>query len=273
MSAPSLKTLQLWMSTVVQHPKTAFDAIRSPRARTLVTAKTVLAGGLVAPSATMTPAARLDVYNGGYLTRLVEAIESDYRGVSAVLGHGEFHRLVARFVVRHPSRHPNLNRFGKELPDFLRKHLADRRAPFLAELARLERTMTFAFDAPEFTPLSEVQLQSAASGDLARLVLVPNPSLHVERFAWPVDPFLAEILERDRVPPLPRKKVSEVAVFRNQGRVWRATLGRAEAKVLRALCAGKPLGIALSGAKAAPRDVAQWFARWSGEGFFVAAES
>ena len=62
------------------------------------------------------------------------------------------------------------------------------------------------------------------------------------RFAFPVDPFLTEVVARDHVPPVPRRKATDMVVFRNQGRVWRAELDGNEASVLRALHAGKPLG-------------------------------
>jgi len=270
MPAPSLKALQSWMSVVVRHPQTSAVAIASPAARTWFDPRSVRAGKIVKPSPALTPAERLDVYNGGYSTRLVEAIESDYRGVSAVLGHGEFHRLVARYVVRHPSRHPNLNRFGKRLPEFLARNLADKRRAFLVDLARLEREITYAFDAPEFTPLDARGLGSVASEDLGNVVLTPNPSLRVVRLSHPADPFLAEILERDHVPPVPRRKACDLAVFRHDGRVWRAALAANEAKVLRALCAGKPLGKALHRVDATPERIGEWFQKWSRDGFFVA---
>lgn len=270
MSEPSLRKLQEWMSAVVRHPKTAIVAIHSQRARTRIAPRAALEGAIVKLSKAMTPPERLDIYNGGYLMRLVEAVESDYRGVSAVLGHGEFHRLIARYVTWHPSRHQNLNRFGKQLPEFLRDHLADRRAPFLFELARLEREMTLAFDAPEFVPLSAEQLGAVGSQDLEKLVLVPNPSLRLARFAFPVDPFLTEVVARDHVPPVPRRKATDMVVFRNQGRVWRAELDGNEASVLRALHAGKPLGKALGRTSASPEQVSRWFTRWASEGFFVA---
>lgn len=270
MPTPSLKSLQSWLSVVIRHPATSALAIASPAACTWFRPSSVRAGEIVKPSSTQTPEQRLDVYNGGYLARLVEAIESDYRGVSAVLGHGEFHRLVARYVVHHPSRHPNLNRFGKRLPEFLARNLADKRRAFLLDLARLERAITYAFDAPEFTPLAARDLGSVPSEDLGRLVLTPNPSLRIMRFAFPVDPFLAEVLERDHVPALPRRRTCNVAVFRHDGRVWRAALAANEAKVLRALCAGKPLGRALHRVAAPPERIGEWFQRWSRDGFFVA---
>jgi hypothetical protein len=224
---------------------------------------------VVKPSPRQTAIERLDVYSGAYLSRLVEVLGNDYAGLAAVLGREAFGDLAARYVARHPSRHPNLNRFGKRLPEFVAARLRHPRRAFLAELARLEREISLAFDAPEFEPLAGDALARVAATDFGRLVLEASPAVRLLRFAYPVDGFLADVLERDRVPAFPRPSPSTVAIWRRDGRVWRTSLAPAQARVLRALCAGRPLGHALAGARAAPAEVTRWFQEWAGDGMFA----
>ena len=179
-------------------------------------------------------------------------------------------RLAARYVVRHPSRHPNLIRFGKELPAFVRKHFAHVAGAFLAELAELECTMTRAFDAREAKPLNAAAYRRIGA-DFARVVLRPSPSLHLLRFRYPVNRYLVQVLEKGRVPPFPKPEASFVAVYRKDGRVWRANLSEPAWRVPRAIHAGQPLGKALAaaGEAVAPEQVTEWFRDWATDGLFV----
>ncbi len=102
----------------------------------MVPTGSVTRGEIVLPNDRMTPTARLQVYSGGYFTRLKEVLETDYKVLLRAMGDHSFFHLALDYVDRHPSRHPNLNRFGKQLPDFIatRRDLANR--AFLRDLAR-----------------------------------------------------------------------------------------------------------------------------------------
>ena len=64
---------------------------------------------------------RLDVYAEGYFARLRDVLAEDFPRSSRMLGPLDFSVLVARYLVRHPSRTPNVAEVGEWLPEFYRE--------------------------------------------------------------------------------------------------------------------------------------------------------
>ncbi len=267
MPEPDLLTLQRWMSLIVRHPRDAAAAVRSRAAARLVPTGAALRGEVVTRSATMRPMARLDVYNGGYLTRLVEAMTSDFPGVLHALGDDGFRDLVRDYVTRHPSRHQNLIFLGSRLPDFIagRKHLPHR--AFLRDLARLEVAMNEAFHAPAFAPFDVSTLQALAPEDWSGAVFCGNPSLHLVETTYPVNRYLQAVFD-EREPEIPARSRSRVAVYRKDFRVWRAGLGAEAFATLAALLRSVPFGEALRFAGREVDKVGGWFQDWAADGLF-----
>ena len=263
-----LARLQRWLAAVIQHPRLAEVAIAAPRARALVPPARVRAGEVIVPARNATVLQRLDVYGGGYLARLVEGAAGDHPGLRRLLGEERFQRLIARYVVRHPSRHPNLNRFGKQLPAFVARQRWLPQRAFASALARLEVAMASSFDAPEFTPLDPRTLGITEPAAWAAVVLHPNPSLHLLALRYPANRYLQAVLDGKR-PRLPGPRVEHVAIYRKSGRVWRMVLPAPTARMLARLIAGVPIGRALAGLGLGPEAVARWFGEWSDDGFFV----
>ena len=58
-------------------------------------------------------AERVGIYQGMYLPRMLEALESDYPGLAHFLGPRAWTRLVRRYLNAHPSRSYTLNELGR----------------------------------------------------------------------------------------------------------------------------------------------------------------
>lgn len=266
---PGLRRLQRWLCHVIRHPATADVAVRSKAARALFPLATVSAGRVVRPNDRMSATDRLQVYNGGYLARLLEVLAGDYPGLQQLLGAERFHALCAAYVDRHPSRHPNLNQLGRNLPAFVARQRSLPHRAFAAELARLELGITKAFDAPEFEPMPAERLGAIATDLWPRARLVCNPSLQLFSFAYPVDAWFSAF-RSGATPRPPRRRASHLAVFRLDDGVQRLQLAPAAHAVLAALAAGRPLAVALVRAQGGAA-VAGWFRTWSAAGLFTAA--
>lgn len=265
--APRLRAVQEWMSHVVAHPATANVAVRTKAATATFPAREVQAGQVVKPNDRMSPTDRLQVYNGGYLARLIDVMAEDYKAVRHLLGPRRFHEVCAGYVQHHPSRHPNLNRFGKRFPEWLAGRADLPRRTFAVELARLERCVSLAFDAPEFTPLDPQRFASVPEKDWARARLTLNPSVHLLAFRFPTNGFYQQFLD-EREPKPPRPAATWLCVYRKDDRVWRMKLDRPMHAVLGALARGTGLGAALSRAKGSA-DVTGWFGSWTADGLFA----
>jgi hypothetical protein len=263
-----LRKLQRWFALVVEHPSTAGAAIASRNANALVPARSVKAGQVLRPSRRMTAQQQMQVYNGAYLARLVEVMQGDFGAVQHVLGEDAFRELVARYVAAHPSRHPNLNQLGARFAAFVASQRKLPHRAFVAELATLELAMCQAFDAPEFTSLTETEMSEMPADQWPRARLTLNPSVRLCAFCHPVDEFF-QAWKEGKPFDVPERAASWLCVFRKDDRVWRQRLAGPAHAVLTALAGGRSLGEALAHAEDA-EQVGAWFREFAADGLFSA---
>jgi hypothetical protein len=265
MSVLPLRDLQRWFAGVLEHPGSAAAALASRRVAAI--ARQLPANELVAGNPRLSAAAMLDVYGGGYLERLVEVLRIDFGGLHHLLGNDDFRRLAARFVAKHPSRHPNLNQLGAPFAAFVRRQRWLPHRAFAAELASVERALCVAFDAREFTPLVMATLATLPPAQQAEASFVANPSVQLLTLRFPVDAWYQSWKE-GRAPSPPARERSWLLIFRREQQVWRQRLTRDAWRVLQRLLGGRPLGEALAAARP-DQPVQQWFAEFARDGLFA----
>jgi len=238
----------------------------------------------ILPSAKMTPAERLDVYRGGYVSRLEECVADDYPVVAKTMGEDAFRELVEGYVARHPSNGPNLNYFGRHMPAFLR----DRGEAFLSELATLEWSLVLVLHAELSPPIDLAPLQTRPPEDWERARFVASDALRIHRFDYPVNKYFQAVRVRDEEPEIPAPSPSVVVVYRQDLTLWRMDLTPMQARVLGPLLEGKTFGEALAELEVgesdpgspedarrleeAGRNVMAWFRDWVEAGFFARVE-
>lgn len=230
--------------------------------------------GMVTRGPELSAPERLGIYHESYRARLVECLADDYPALRFALGHEHFETLALDYVARHPSQARTLNAYGQHMAGFCRSAdfaSADfTQARFLGELAELEWALVEAIHAPLRLALAPERLAEISTRELASACLVPQPSLGVLRFDFPIgDYYRAWKEERD--PDVPERAPAAVAVLRRDFTVWRYDLEPAAANVLHALGSGQALEQALAGLPRGfdGKDVTRWFERWMAEGFFV----
>lgn len=274
--AEPLAALERWMQALLTHPEGPRAGVATPEARA---ALPLALHEVFLPSRTLSGEARIGVYAEMYFARLIEVLEEEFPAFVALVGHARAHALFQEYVVAHPSRHYSLNVLGRALEGFLR----DEAGPFEPrafglELVRLERSIQDVFDAPECASLAAGTLASVPPEAWASARLVPIPALALHAFAYPVNAWYQAF--RDEAPlPEPAPVASHLAIFRQEGRVWRMELSEAQHALLAALAAGNPLARALevlAGQGFALADLAPelqgWFRLWAAEGFFARVE-
>ena len=267
-----LEKLQRWMQEVVVHPGTVEEAIASPAAEREIPSNRL--ADVVLPSASLTSAERVGVYQGMYLMRMEEALATDYPVIHYLLGDDGFADLVREYVQPYPSRSYTLNRLGDSLPRFFAERSDWPQVGLLHDLARLELAMTEVFDEQETPVLDGEELAAVPPEAWEQARLRPIAALRLLEFKHAVVPHL-EAYHRDLPSPGPRRRATWVAVYRRDYSVLRLELKRAEYELLRALADGVPLGDALGAAAAAQKSVRQqarvfrWFRTWVAEGLFA----
>jgi hypothetical protein len=232
----------------------------------------------ITPSAKMTPAERLGVYRHGYVARLVECLEDDYKVVAQTLGEDAFQELCEAYVARHPSSSPNLNWFGRHMPGFLR----DRGEAFLSELATLEWALVEVLHAqmPPKMDLTALASKPMEAWETARFV--PSEALRVFRFEHPVNAYFQSVYVDEKETEIPPPSPTAVAVYRHANRLWRMNLTPPMRAVLEPLLKGATFGEALaqleveesdpSALAEAGQNVMVWFREWVDAGFFARVE-
>ncbi len=273
----SLEALERWMQVLVTHPDGPHTGEASPEARAAIAATIP---DVFLPSRELTSEERVGVYAEMYFARLIEVLEEEFPALTHLLGRDCAHELFRAYVSAHPSRHYSLNVLGKQLERFVRDEAeAFEPRAFAVELTRLERALQDVFDAPECTSLSADAIAAVPQDCWARARLVPIPAFALFAFEHPVNAWYQAF--KDGAPhPVPGPQPSWVAVFRQDGRVWRMDLSRAQHGILAALTAGQALEPALLALARAGHDLAAiapelqgWFRTWAAEGFFAHVET
>jgi hypothetical protein len=271
----ALGGLQRWMQSVIVHPGSIDEALASVEAGALV-APDRLAGVLL-PSATLTPAERIDIYHGMYLLRMAEALETDFPALAHFLGEDRWAALVRGYVEVHPSRSYTLNVLGRRLPGWLHEAEALPRRGFCHDLARLEWAITEAFDAEQTPRLTEAELSATPDDAWDGARLVPSAALRLVELRWNANEWLDSTKDDRHDHPRPRRRQTWVAVFRQSYAVYRRELSRPAYRLLSDLASGTTVGDALAAALArrgapGPEALTRWFRQWAADGLFTRIE-
>lgn len=224
---------------------------------------------------------RFDVYRYGYRARLVECLLDDYPVVAMALGESAFEALCHAYVVKHPSRSPNLNAFGRHMAAFIAEDAAlagfESHRAFLAGLARLEWCITEMVHAPasppfDFAALAKLPVEAWGGARLHRAQTV-----RVLSFEHPVNAYFQKRRSGGEAE-IPAPSPTATAVYRKGWTIWRMDLTPAMARVLTALLDAVPIGEALErmgvdgtdpeALAEAERSVMVWFREWVEAGFF-----
>ncbi len=186
---------------------------------------------------------RLEVYANAYRIRIVDAIAAEQPKIAVALGRPRFEELCRRYLAAHPTSRPSLRDAAQHLPRFLDDGGFPEGQPWLADLARLERARTEAFDGPEAAPLQREHLAEIPPEDIAFLQLPLVPTAQLVTMITIADEVLTAIENEQPIPEAPAEtRPRTVLVWRREITVYHRTLADDEAQVVRALAGGATFG-------------------------------
>lgn len=264
------------MQAVIEQPGTVDEAVLAESARAQLDPSEI--ERVILPSKTLTSVERVGVYQGMYLLRMIEALEGDYPAVAHFLGEDEFADLVTRYVAANPSTSYTFNRLGRRFPEFIRLSRGVRKKGFVADLARLELSVTEVFDAPESSAWPADEAAALPQDAWERAVLRPIAAFRLGAFAYPVNAYLQSVKEDRHDHPDAGRKPTHVAVWRKRYEVWRLDLSKPAHDFLGALAKGRPFGKAVTAAARglqgdAGDQLFRWLRDWVAEGMFQGIET
>jgi hypothetical protein len=234
-ASPSLAELQRWMRWALTHPLGAQRAIDGeslaglpdrflqPQPPALDTVAGDQTDG-------RTVLARLSVHGSGYFGRLRGTLELEYPRLAGALGEDSFRALVAAHLLRSPSRNPSLADLGEGLAETLRAQPGTVHAPWLVDLAVLERAAAEVWlsDPGEVGRWDEVE----RSWDQVRLGV--SSAMRLVPAEWDVADWTRD------APPGPRS--GWLVVWRVEASTGIEWIAPVQGQLLEALALGTPLG-------------------------------
>ena len=121
------------------------------------------------------------VYRNTVMKGCVDALLANFPAVTRLVGEEWLGAAAAEFVRDHLPRQPSLVDYGADFPDFLGGFAPAAQLPYLADVARLDRSWTEAHVAADAERLPAAMIAGLDAEQLARCVLHPHPSA---RWHW-----------------------------------------------------------------------------------------
>lgn len=184
--------------------------------------------------------ARLGIYRHAYGARLIEGLEEGYPVLYRLLGDQSFQSLCTAFIDAHPSQYRSIRWYGRELADFLALNPPFAEQPIVAEIARLEWTLSEVFDAADAGTVDRAALQALEPARWTQLRLSFHPSLRRLRLEWN-SVAVWQALDQGTDPSGPERSPEPVQwlLWRKQFKNYFRSMDAAECAALDAATAGR----------------------------------
>jgi hypothetical protein len=227
-----LKELQSLLYRLITAPSGVAEGLAAERG--------LGAGGLddvVLGDERLSAEARVDIYANMYFYRILDALKEDFPATLTVLGNDNFHNLVTGYLLEYPPTEPSLYYCGRYLAEYLRDHPMNERAPFVADLAALERAIVEVFQGADSVTVETQALCEIAPADWPAMRLTLQPAALILALDWRVSD-LARAVEEERPWEYPDRGATKVLVWRRGSRVSHRELETVEADALEAIQRG-----------------------------------
>lgn len=125
------------------------------------------------------PASRFTVYRNNVHSSLINALATAYPVTLQLVGEEFFRAMASLYVQACPPDSPLINEYGSTFADFIQSFEPAASVPYLADVARLERSRVRAYHAADRQPLDQQTILQAlqTQTDLGELHLQLHPSL------------------------------------------------------------------------------------------------
>jgi hypothetical protein len=180
----------------------------------------------------------LEIYANAYFYRLLDILTEEYPATLAVLGEADFHNLVTGYLLAYPPTEPSVMYAGRYLADFLGGHPFRERRAYIADLARLERTVLEVFHRSDALALYAETMRAVPVADWPNLEMRAHPTVAILDSEWRVNELLREVENKIEWREPAHTAVS-IVVWRKGFEVYYRALERGERGALGLALEGK----------------------------------
>jgi len=160
-----LKREQLWFGHIIGRPideDSKMDPI-SPSGQLME----IEAADHIAPSPTLRPAQRIQIYNQQYWWRLLNTMHEIFPLVTRLFGYRDFNRMISiPYLVKYPPRHWSLSLIGDRLEKWLEEEYHAKDKELILQSARLDWAFSDSFTTEKLPPLNAEQLIKLGDSDV-----------------------------------------------------------------------------------------------------------
>jgi hypothetical protein len=230
-------------------------------------------GAIVLGDDRLSAEARVDIYANMYFYRLLDILKEDFPATHKVLGDDNFHNLATGYLLEYPPTEPSVYHLGRHLADFLRDHPMRENAPFIADLAALERATVEVFQAADARALDAESMRSKPGEEWAGTNLVTHPAVQILSLEWRVAGLLRAVEDQREWSPV-EAGAADVIVWRRDSCVFYRELERVEGRALDAASHGATFAeicerVAEDSEQQDPiGEINRLLARWLGDAIF-----
>ena len=182
---------------------------------------------------------RFNVYRNNIVVGLIDALATGFPAVQRIVGIPFFRAMAGAFVRIHPPKSPMMMQYGVEFPQFLRRFQPVAHLPYLADVALIELMQRRAYHAADAMPATMGQVTNLHS-----LYITLAPAVHVVRSDYPIiDIWRKNTGASDHVIA---RTAQNAMISRPQFDPMVDPITTAQADMMDAIAAGKPLGVLMA---------------------------
>lgn len=176
----SLKETLEWFGGVLKAPL-------DNESQLIPSSETAKAPLYIAPSPTLAPVSRIEIYAQQYWWRLWSILQTHYPLLTRLFGTDGFNETIATpYLLKNPPTHWNINLLGDDLCAYLKTYYHDSDAPLVHAVAELDSGFMDIFIAPKSAlPTSENE------------TLYLSPAARLYTFKWDLPEFRKKLLKED----------------------------------------------------------------------------
>ena len=179
----------------------------------------------IAPSPTLRPAQRIELYNQQYWWRLLTTLQDDYPLLTRLFGYYDFNQTIAiPYLQKYPPNHWSLNFAGQYLPKWIDECYTANDKSLVKNAAYIDWAFIQSFFAPGLPHISNDSLP--VKGDIASLLdqkIKLQPHIHLFKMNQDLFSFRKEFLKEDPdywvehdFPTISKGKEFYFILYRNQ---------------------------------------------------------